>query len=811
MAHAVKLAVRSLGHFPGFALLAIAMIGLGIGSTTAMFSVTHTVLLKALAYREPERLATVSFRVPQFSKELSTVPVNAQHYLLFRDHSRTLEELGLVRPDSHILSGMGEAEHVNGALITVNFFHLLGVQPILGRSFSDGEDQPGHNRLLIVSYQFWQQRLSGRRDVLGRKILLDGQSYEIIGVMPPAFPFPRGRQLSELEKLPERIDYWAPIVFSRDDLATPVGNENYLAIGRLKAGAMMPQVAADLTALETSFAKTYPEPVQFIIVVRSLQEAMAREVRLPLLILMAAVVAVLLIVCINLMNLMMVRSIAQRRDWAIRLAMGAKVRDLLRGAFIESLLLSLAGGTAGSLLAWVLLRLVRLKAPIDLPRIDELSLDSAALLFALSASVATAILFGIWPAWRASRINPQEALQSSGRTASESRQGHHSGNILVAAEVTLSTVLLLSAGLLLRSFVTILGVDPGLNIQHLLAVRINLPPEKYHRDSDVSSFYSRLLDEVKGLPGVEGAGLVSDLPLTGENNTNPATAADRPIPPVTQWPMTNWRYASSEYFKTAGIAFKDGRLFTKREGDTREVVISDNLAARLWPGQSAVGRPLKIYGNRRLQTVVGVVGAIHATSLTDDPTMMIYFPNWNHFARDMALFVRSEKETQGLASAVRSIVAGLDSQAAIPSIQTMKQVAARSLAPRRFQLVLLISFAVVALSLACMGIYGVLAFATSRRTSEIGIRMALGARPAQILESILLNGMVPVLIGIVAAMCVSVAFSKILQALLFQVRALDPEIYVAASAAMLIVAALACFVPARRAASLNPIEALRHE
>jgi putative ABC transport system permease protein len=296
MMYAVKLAVRSFRRSPGFGLLAIAMLGLGIGATTAMFSITHTVLLKPLAYREPERLAALSFRVPQFSKELSTVPLNAQHYLLFRNYSRTLEDLGLVRPDSHILSGMGEAEHVNGALITVNFFHLLGVQPMHGRSFSEGEDQPGHNQLVIVSHQFWKRRLSGRNDALGRAILLDGRPYEVVGVMPPAVSFPRGRQLSELEQLPERIDYWSPIVFSNADLATPVGNENYLAVGRLKPHVTIQQLAADLTALETSFSRGYPEPVQFVIVVRSLQEAIAQEVRLPLLILMAAVVAVLFIV-----------------------------------------------------------------------------------------------------------------------------------------------------------------------------------------------------------------------------------------------------------------------------------------------------------------------------------------------------------------------------------------------------------------------------------------------------------------------------------------------------------------------------------
>lgn len=811
MPYTVKLAVRSLLRSPGFALLAVAIIALGVGATTAMFSITHTVLLKPLAYRDPGSLATLLFRVPQFSKELSTIPVNAQHYLLWRDHSRTLQEIGLVRPDSHILSGLGQAEQVKGALTTTNFFNLLGVSPRLGRGFSEGENQPGHNHVIIVSYQFWQHRLSGRRNALGRKILLDGRPYEVIGIMPPAFPFPRGHQLSELEQLPEQVDYWSPIVFSKDDLATPVGNENYLAIGRLKPGTTISQVVADLTALETSFSKTYPEPVQFVIVVRPLQQAMAREVRLPLLILMAAVVAVLLIVCINLMNLMMVRSIAQRRDWAIRLAIGAHVRDLLQTAFLESLLLSVAGGVMGSLLAFWLLRLVRLKAPFDLPRIDELSIDPTALLFALGASVATALLFGIWPAWRASRIDPREALQASGRTATGGRRGHRSGRILVAAEVTLSTVLLLSAGLLLRSFVTVLGVNPGLDIQHLLTVRINLPPEQYRNDVNVSSFYRRLLQRVNALPGVQGTGLVSDIPVTGNNNNNPATAADRPIPPVTQWPMTNWRYASGDYFKTAGIPLKEGRSLEERAGDTGEVLISENLAARLWPSQSAVGRLLKIYGNPRVQSVVGVVGAVRGVSLTEDPTMMIYFSNWNHFARDMALVVRTQQEPERLASTIRGIVGDLDSQATTPSIQTMEQVVAKSLAPRRFQLVLLVGFAVVALLLSCMGIYGVLAFATRRRTSEIGIRMALGARPAQVLESTLRNGMAPVLAGLIAGICLSAAFARVFQSLLFQVRALDPVIYAAASGAMVAASVLACFLPARRAASLSPLEALRYE
>jgi putative ABC transport system permease protein len=566
------------------------------------------------------------------------------------------------------------------------------------------------------------------------------------------------------------------------------------------------------TSLEKVISKRYPEPVELDPMVRPLQAAMAREVRLPLLILMAAVSAVLLIVCINLMNLIMVRATAQRRDWAIRLAMGAGAGDLLRIAFMESLSLSLAGAALGSLLTFWLLQLTKRKAPVDLPRIDELALDPSALIFALGASIATALLFGLWPAWRASRIDPQEALQSSGRTSSESRRGHRTGKLLVAAEVTLSTVLLLAAGLLLRSFVMILGVNPGLNVQHLLTVRINLPPDKYQRYQDTASFYRRLEEQVRAMPSVQRAGLVSDLPVTTDNNNNPATAGDRPIPPITQWPMTSYRFASSGYFQAAGIPLKEGRIFEERDSETPEVVISDNLASRLWPGKSAVGRPLKEYGAPHLLKVVGVVGAVHSAALTEDPTRIIYFPNWQQFAaRDMLLFVRSAAEPASLASAIRRTIFHLEPQAAIPFIQTMKQVVASSLAQRRFEVALLAAFASAALLLACMGIYGVLAFATSRRTSEIGIRMALGARPAQILESTLRQGLMPVLAGIVAGLCLASAFARIFQSLLFQVRALDPVIYAGTSLALLAVATLACLIPARRAARLNPVEALRHE
>ena len=773
-----------------------------------MFSITQTVLLKPLDFYQPDRLVTVLFRIPQLGKQLTTIPVNAQHYHLWRDHARTMDQVAIIGPASNILTGRGESLQIGGARVSPNIFRVLGVQPVLGRSFAADEDRAGHDQEVILSDSFWREKLGGRRDVLAQQIRLNGKPFQVIGVMPAGFPFPRGRQLSDLEIMPERIDYWTPLVFSKDDLESPLSNFNYIAIARMKAGGTTKQLLADVTALERVISKSFPEPVEVDPVVRPLQQMMARDVKSPLLILMAAVSAVLLIVCINLMNLTMARATAQRRERAIRVAIGAGTRELLQTAFAESLLLSLTGGALGAIVAGWLLMLVRLQAPSDLPRIDELSLDHTALGFSLLLSMGSAVLFGLWPAWRAARVDPQEVLQASGRSSTEDRGTRFAGKLLVALEVALSTVLLLSAGLLVRSFAAVMSVDPGLNVQNLLTARVNLSPEKYKKDQDVQLFYRRLQEQLASLPGIKSIGAVSDLPLTGQSNEDPAAAGDRALRPVVEWPMTNKRSASGSYFETAGIPMKAGHPFEPRDGNLPEAVISEKLAARLWPGESAIGRPLKLYGQNKQYRVTGVVGEVQAGPLTSQSAMMVYFPEWQSANLNMTVLVRTLNRPEAIFAEIRRVVNHLEPEAAIPNTETMQDVHSASLAPQRFQMTLLAAFATAALLLACLGIYGVLSFSMLRRTPEIGIRMAMGARPSQILAETLRIGLGPVAMGIVAGLSMSAALARIMQSVLFEIRALDPAIYLFTALTLAVVALLACLIPARRAARLNPAEIL---
>ncbi len=811
---ALRFAVRSLRRTPGFTVLAIAILTLGIGATTAMFSITDTVLFKPLQYRDPGQLASLMLKVPVFSKYADRIPLNAYHYRFFKQHSRTLKQIALLGPTAAILSGAGKPVAVQGISATPELFDLLGVQPRLGRGFLAQESEEGKNHVIILGNALWRSQFNADPHVLGRKIRLDGEEYQVVGITSPSFPFPSGRQLSDVESLPEHSQYWIPLTLTRDDLARPDGGMKYFGLVRLKPGVPLSQAYAELAAGDGEIVRQFHLPFQMYPLLEPLRASLANGVREPLLLLFGAVGLVLLIVCVNLMNLMLVRASARRREWAVRLAVGAGLGQILRDNLAESLLLSLTGGLLGSLLAAWLVALVRASAPFDLPRVNELHIDLGSLAFALGISIFSAVLFGLWPAWRSTKTDPQEVLQSSSRSATEGRKGNRLGRTLVAVQVALSVVVLLGAGLFLHSFVRILQVNPGVQIQHVMTASIQLPPDQYKTAGQTAQFYQRLIEDMRTLPEIKEAGVTTQLALTSATSSNPYYAGDRPIPPIAQRPMVNQVWTSTTYFGASGVPLMAGRIFQQSDGTRRVAVISQNLADQLWPHENAIGRPLQTFNlEHRFDPfrVVGVVGSVHGSSLTKQAENMIYMPYWQDVNTGMSLVVRTTGDPHNAAGAIRSVVARLDPRVPVSDVRRMQDLVDSSMTQRRFQLFILIAFAGMALVLACLGIYGVLSFNVGQRTGEMGIRMALGARPGQIRGLILRQGMVPVVAGLLTGVTLSAVLGRVVQSLLFGVEALDPVTYVLTSVMLLVVALLACLIPARRAARLNPLEALRNE
>jgi predicted permease len=813
MIRSLRLAVRSLLNTPGFTFLSVAILALGIGSTTAMFGVARTVLFKPLAFKKPTQLCVVTLRVPAYADKYPELPVSAAHYRPWKTQSHTLQDVAFMTQRGATLSGRGEAEHVVGLNVNSNIFSMLGVAPALGPGFAGDEEKREREDVVVVSDRLWRRKLSADPNIIGQKLLLNGKPYQVVGVMPADLPLPRASQLMSIATEPLDTDFWRPLIFKKEELAQPLGDMNLQVIGRMAEGVSAPQAQAELNGLEQQFKKDFPPGVMLEVRVAALQQKIAGDVRRPLLILLAAVGLVLLVVCLNLMNLTLVRALSRRRQWAIRLAMGASQGALVRETFLESLVLSVTGGALGCLLAEWLLVLVRANAPATLPRVDELTLDWPAATIAVISAAGSALLFGLWPAWRASHIDPQEALRTSSRSMTEGRGGHRLGQILVAAEVALSVVLLLGAGLLLRSFVNTMNVNPGVTVEHMVTATVKLPPDHYKSSTQVASFYANLLDRLRQSPGIEEAGVTSTLPVTGEDNVSILAPCDGPKRPMTEWPATNFRQVSPRYFRASGTPIKSGRDFTAADVNAKVVILSESAVARLFQSGSPLSRTVCLTGEDKPapMRVIGVVGDVRAGSLRDKPAPTAYVPDWGQFGNDMALTVRTRGEARPVINGIRSTVAQLDAGVPVTQIRTMEDVVSESVAAARFQLVLLGTFAGAAVLLACLGIYGVLAFTVGRRTSEIGIRMALGAWPAHVRWTILMQGMLPVGAGLVVGFGLSLALGRVVESLLFGLHALDPLTYIGAAVASLSAAALACLAPADRAARLNPVDALRTE
>jgi len=804
----IRYAFRTLMREPGFAAMAILSLAIGIGANTAIFSVVNGVLLRPLPYREPDRLVAIREVIPKLAHLYPSLPVNLNHYFEWRKRCRALESIAAVRTAEFNLTGDGEPELLNGAQVSANIFHVLGVNPRYGRAFLDEEDPDGHQRVVVISDSLWRRRFGGDPAILGRSILLGGRPHVVVGIMPRDFRFPAQTGLG-FAGLGPKTEIYRPLGYSKDDLDDWEGEFNWAGIARLRPGVTPQQAIAQLNAIQAEIGTHLKEKMDLHVALSPLQEDIVGSSRRGLLVLLAAVGAVLLILCANLANLSLARAAGRVRESAIRTALGARRLQLMRQMLTESMLLALTGGALGIVLAAWGVQVLLKTAPVELPRTDEVSLDWRVLGFALLISIATGIVFGILPALRSAGAHPQEALKSSGYTTTEGRHGMRLRGVLVGVEAAVSAMLLIAAGLLLGSFVRLMHVDKGFDIERVLAVDLAVPASKYKDEAQQAAFLQRVLEKTQALPGVQSAGFVSALPLQGETWIDMA-AAEGDTRPLFERAMVNVRFVSPGYFSTLHIPFREGATFDDSQRNRKVVIMSQGLARRLWPGQNAVGR--RMQHNDHLEDVVGVTADIRSTSLDKEPVLIIYIPYWQRVGRLLtSLLVRTAMDPHGMATAAREAIRQVDADVPVPAMRTMQEVMSGSVAERRFQMLLVALFAAAALALAGFGIYGVVSYSVERRRAEMGIRMALGAGAAGLQRMVLWQGVRPVALGLIAGIVMALAAGRALSSMLFQVSARDPLTIGAVSFVLLAVSAAAALVPARRATRVDPMTALRFE
>ena len=804
----MKYALRTLWKDRGFAAMAVLSLAIGIGANTAIFSLVNGVLLRPLAYPDPHRLVALAITTPDFNQG-APLPINVAQLVEWRKRTQSFAGIGAYRNTTMSLSGDGRPELISGAQVSANFFDVLGIHPHLGRFFVDAEDHYGQHRVAILADSLWKRRFGGDPNVIGRKITVSGAPYIVVGVLPPDFEFPR--QPSDMgRRLDGRMEMFRPLAYEPDDIVPHGGDLNYAAIARLRPSVSLERASHELTAVEAAIDSQMHEGVWHITpVITPLQQKLTGDVRQSLIVLMAAVGAVLLVLCVNLANLSLSRAAGRGREAAIRTALGASWWQLARHSLAESGVIAALGGGMGVLFAFAGMQKLLASAPIDMPRLNGVSIDVRVLLFALAISAATALVFGILPALRsASSGAPYETLKSNSYANAGGPSGLRLRNGLVALEVGLCATLLVTAGLFLSSFVHLISIPKGFDIERVLAVDVALPGAKYSSDADTTRFFETVLDQVRAMPGVESAAVSSYLPLRGESWVD-IVGVENDSRPESQLPNANLRFISPDYFRTLHMPLRAGRDFQDPDRNHLTAIISQSLARKLWPNGDPIGR--KLSDNGKAHEVVGVVGDARSTSLDKSPVDMLYLPLWQRPQNSSSILVRTAMDPKAIAAALRAAVWNIDSDIPVPEERTLAQIMSQSVARRRFQMTLVLLFALGALALAVFGTYGVVSYSVARRRSEIGIRLALGAGRTRVLLLVLRQGMTPVFVGLVAGALAAAAIGSYLSTLLFDVSPHDPVAFAITAAVLLTASALACWIPARRAASVNPLDAIRYE
>lgn len=811
----IRYGVRTLSKRPGLTLVAIITLALGIGANTVIFGVLNALLLRPLAYKDSRRLVMIWETNPRFQTSIDGLSASALNFTAWRDQNHSFENISALSVASFILTGTGEPERISNALVSASFFSVMGVEPILGRFFTPEDEKTGANKVAVISHSLWQRRFNSSPDIVGKVIALNGEGYTLVGVAPEEFNFPRPKEMPDYVANTTKTELWVPLDLADPFISMP-GAHLLSIIARLKPEVTLEQADSEMSALAFRLAQEYPRTNEgFGAKVVSLNEQTVGNVRLALIVLMAVVGFVLLIACANVANLLLARSSSPRREIAVRMAMGATRRRVIRQLLTEALLLSVMGGAVGIVLAILSKEMIIALASGALPRLDEISIDGRVLSFTLVILLATSLLCGILPAFQSSNFNISGTIRDGAGGVTGFR-GKRMLSLLVVIEFALSMVLLIGAGLTIRSFAQLLNLKPGFDSNQVAAMNISLPTTGYKEGQQKTAFFKQVFERVSALPGVQSCGGVSELPLSGYENICAFILEGKPLPKGSETPFVDRRIISPNYFRTMRIPLLSGRDFTEADNDAAPgvVIVSERWAQLYLPDEDPIGKRIRIGGpasERPWLTIVGVVGDVKHKSIDSEIKPQIY---WSYLQTPhpfMTLVVRSAFDLSDIIAAVRGEVWAVDKDQAITDVKLMEQYVSNSLSRHRLNMALFSAFAALALILAAVGIYGVMSYSVTQRTREMGVRMALGAEGRDLIKMVIRQGMTLAITGVIIGLAASLGFTRVLSSLLYGVDARDPMTFAGIAIFLTLVAIAACYIPARRATKVNPMTALRHE
>ena len=797
----IRFAWRAYAKAPGFTAIVVATLALGIGASTAIFSVVNGILLRPLPFADPGRLMWIN----ETNGARAPISISWPNYLDWKARTRSFDTLAVSRASSFTWTGAGDGRRLVGRRVTANFFQALGVQPSLGRDFAERDDLPSAPPVAIVSDEFWRKDLGGAADAIGRTLTLDGLAYTLVGVLPAGFRYLRPYDV-----------FIAMGAFSASPIVTERGNHSaFVGLGRLKTGVTIEAALRELQGVEAQIAQEHPDVASGLGVdVQPLAARLVNTIQQTLLVLSGAVGILLLIACANVANLLIARGAGRRRELSVRAALGAGRTRIAAQLLVESTLLSMAGGACGILLAFGLLRLLIAFAPAGTPRVDEVRLDGVALLFALTAASACGILFGALPAAQASAVGSDDALLRVRGTGGSFRS-HRLRRGLLAAEVALALILLTGAGLMVRTLQGLMSIDPGFRPDHVITMHVSMTGDAW-TEARRAAFVDDLTTRTAALPGVIKAGVVSSLPIDGSSWYSVFSAQDKPAPPRDQLPSAAITLATPSYFEAIGIRLLRGRTFTAadRDGSGLVIVINESLARRIWPGEDAVGKRIKRgFPDQpgEWREVVGVVADVKVEDLVSRPPLQIYMPYAQTTTGEFFLVTRTATDAAALGGTLEATIHNMDRDLPVFAVRTMASVMQEAIAQQRMAQVVLTMFAAVALLLASIGLYGLVAHSVTERTQEIGVRMAMGAQARDVLRLMLANGLSMTALGAIAGVVGAALLAGSLESLLYGVRPIDPLTFVSVVALLLVTSLVACLIPAARATRIAPTVALRSE